>query len=991
MQLTDTQLETLRSQPQQTTLDLFIFQPETIFQAQINDPSITKGARTITYNNSTGSYLNIEEGMTMLVGTSVGQEDIGRIRVRSATGTYIKVSENSNIKWENGKYLTVLKFWEAWPVFPRLIQNPANQEDVIFYKDYDIAYVNQNNFLGTFVNAGCHQPVFLENGTGTVYYSATGTTNLVGSALTYDWNFDGGTPSGSSAYTPGYVYYTAPGDYVTRLIVTAANGTVDKTYRYISVKNKIGEGTNTPIVRWTMRDLTGSRDEGGYSAEFTVYDDIPVYDGAVVMLKANDWYGNTNQSFGGNAPKSETVFFVGFIEKGSIHYSYDRKYFTFTASNISLILKQTTGFSIFVESKEYATKWYELMDMDCRRAIYHFLRWHTTALNITDFKFNGTDYKIQYFDADRGSLFDAIDNLLRGTLIGSLCSDRQGTLYGEVHPKAYDNPTGTFTPVMDITKRDYKDRPNIEYVVYDNQSYLELGGIAYSGASTGTFAAVLSGAPGSAPSFHGAVEKTSGLAVGGQPHINQLSGNLWANDVQQYPTMSLDMAIAARNLDIAPYEVISVHIPAEDNVLGEPIDKLYVPQGFAWSYNAREQKLSQNINLEGVVSGNPGDTITIPVETTEEWDGGFEIPSFPIPQIPTIPPIIDPTTVDNVVVLTNAHGIYYTKDFTSINPTWIPKNGGIPSTRYSGLVTVEFDGAGGLYTHDSRFVWYATSVDANWNIIFDAETDIGDPEGFPFPRAWYISALGVNREGTDVLIIGTVMVTIFGTVLAYPFYGNSGKVSRTKDTALTYSCSYPPVGFLTYNGTEWIYTLFRVDVSKYRAMRLPQNGAEELGYYDIPTVWSNGWVHCKSRQSKDVSVWMSRSVTDVFSVTTDGGVTYTPASGTPPPNTTYMHQQPIISNADGTIFLVGTTLGLYYSLDSGSSWLTGPGAPGATLVNCVWHFGDNAFIYVEPNAIWFTPDITDVSPSYADKIGNLLDIFDVIGSDVNIRAMRHYN
>lgn len=155
MRLTNQQLAILRQKPQSTHLYLSIFQPVAIFKAQVNNASATRGDRVITFDSVTlGLYTYIQNGMTMWVGSTPGANDIGKVRVRSATSTQITVSENSNIAWADNLYLTVFRYWELWPVYPRIIQDPANAENVIFYKDYDIAYSNQNSILGTFVKIG---------------------------------------------------------------------------------------------------------------------------------------------------------------------------------------------------------------------------------------------------------------------------------------------------------------------------------------------------------------------------------------------------------------------------------------------------------------------------------------------------------------------------------------------------------------------------------------------------------------------------------------------------------------------------------------------------------------------------------------------------------------------------------------------------------------------------------------------------------------------
>jgi len=107
--LTSPDLELLRTRPSTTNLNLFIFQPRSVMKCRVNDASIAKGAREIVYNAvSLGSYLDVEANMTMLVGTSAGASDVGRIRIRSADGSQFVVSENSNIEWSNALHLTVL-------------------------------------------------------------------------------------------------------------------------------------------------------------------------------------------------------------------------------------------------------------------------------------------------------------------------------------------------------------------------------------------------------------------------------------------------------------------------------------------------------------------------------------------------------------------------------------------------------------------------------------------------------------------------------------------------------------------------------------------------------------------------------------------------------------------------------------------------------------------------------------------------------------------
>lgn len=610
-------------------------------QCQVNDASISKGARLITYNNVTlGSFADVEPGMTLLIGTTVGGSEVGRLRIRSATGSQFTVSENSNINWQNQLFLTVLRYWEVWPVFPRIIQDPANPLNVIFYKDYDIPYSNQNSVLGTFINAGPHRAAFLDGGLAQLYYSSTGTFSLgTGSTLLYYWAFEGGTPTGSNLADPGYVNYTTPGFYVTRLVISGSNGETDVTYRYVSIYDRPDfvsgvRATIPPIKKWELVSMDGSRSEGGINTvSLKVYDNIQISDNAVVVIFAEDWYDTTKQSIGGNYPNASSIFYVGYVEKDTIQYNYQMSFIQFNATSITGLMKSAVGFSVSTQSDANPDTWYKILDLDVRRAIYHYLKWHTTVLNVSDVQFVGQDRKIQYFDSDRTSMFDAVDNLMRGTLVGTVVADRQGKLWAEIDADAYPNPTGTFVPVMALSKRDWMGQPVIEERVQDEVSYIEYGGIAYSGIVTGTFQALLAGAPGNAPSFRGkANSAVEGLALFDQNQLNQLVGNLFANLNTRVKSIRTENTENLRNLDLAPQETVAIHVDAQDTNKNQALDILGIPDTVSWKYDAQHGILIPTLTFTNLVSGNPGDTITIPLPP--DLGNGFKLQNLIIPPLP---------------------------------------------------------------------------------------------------------------------------------------------------------------------------------------------------------------------------------------------------------------------------------------------------------------------------------------------------------------------
>jgi hypothetical protein len=614
MQLNANDTALVRTHPQQTNLSLSIFQPRTVLQCQINDASISKGARTINYDTvSLGNFSAVEAGMTLLVGSTAGARDIGKIRIRSATASSFLVAENSDINWANRLFLTVLRYWEIWPIYPRIIPDPNKDTDVIFYKDYDIPYSNQNSIGGTFVNMLSHRAAYLQTGSVALWYCSSGTYNLLGNVLNYNWSFEGGTPSGSSLANPGYVSYSAPGHYVTRLIVSGTSGEIDTSYRYVSIYNTpdVSSVGNTPL-KWQINNLSGSRGEAGYRAQITVWENITINEGDVVVLFSNDWYGSANKSIGGNDENNSSIFFVGHIRDGTIKYDYKQSSVTFEIASITDVMKSSEGYAISLESSAAPSKWFQMLDLDGRRGLYHYLKWHTTVMSIADFSFAGQDLKGQYFDSDRTSMYEALYNFMHGALMGTVISDRQGHIWADVDAQAYSNPSGSFPIQFSLTTQDWMGEPSIEERNKIQTSFIEMGGVAYSGVYTGTFSALLSNAPGNAPSVRGTAKTIEGLYLAGQSQLNTMAGNVLANENSRYPSISFDLTSNFRNFEIAPQNVIGVDINPSDTVRRINLHAPYIIDEMSWEYNPETEINYPKIVVKSVLNGNPGDTITIP-------------------------------------------------------------------------------------------------------------------------------------------------------------------------------------------------------------------------------------------------------------------------------------------------------------------------------------------------------------------------------------------
>jgi hypothetical protein len=634
----------------------------------VNDVSVAKGDYEITYDNVTeGSSSNVRKDMTMYVGTTLGGAEKGKIRVRSASGSVITTAENSHINWEDDDYLTIVNFYEINAIYPRILQDPADETNTLWYKDFDIVYTDQNSTLGSFICMGSHYAGFVDDD---VYYTASGTFNLKGESEYYEWEFIGADVTGSLAHTPGYIGYSTPGHYTARLMVSGT-ASAYASYRHISIYERPEEGTNNPILGWELVSLGGTRDQGGYSGTIRIHDDIDeeiLRDGSLIVIFADDKYGTTEKSIGGNALNRSTIVYVGYILNGTIRYNYRDSFVEFDVASPAELMKQADGFSVSVEDSadpagqaasddNYPSGWVLLLDMDVRRAIWHYLRWHSTVLKCVDFEFMGTDKKIQYFDADRGSLYAAINTLMSGTLMGRIVTDRQGKIWAETDIYIVTDrqgkiwaetdiytEAGSYDDGVSIQKRDWMDDPFIEERNVSDVSFIEAGGIYYTGA-TGTYTPLLSVAPGEAPAYRGKVQRIQGLALTGQSQLNTLTGNIFAYRNAKYPNIEFRLAGNYRNYDIAPQEKVPLTIatiaPA-DTARGITFtNKDFFVNGLQYTYNSSQEVFLPVISLHELTSGVAGDTSVIPpVPPVEGDDGGFSIPPITIPPI-EIPPYPD--------------------------------------------------------------------------------------------------------------------------------------------------------------------------------------------------------------------------------------------------------------------------------------------------------------------------------------------------------------
>ena len=693
MNLTDAQLSRLRTRPHRTRLILSIFRPRTVFATQINQPGISKSARDITVTGLFGEALSTVSGMTVYIGTSQGAKDIGRIRLRSATSTVLTLAENS-IDWENGLYLTVVRYFEPWGVFPRIILD--DDDNPQFFKDFDVTYGDQNENMDPVICMGPNDAGYLNldeiapTGSHRVWYTSSGSFDPTpgGTLSTFGWHFEGGTPTGSTAAHPGYVTYTGVGNFVTSLSITTAGGKTFTGRRHVRVMARPeNAGSEKSINAWGLGNLAGERDSGGYTGDVWIREPVnpeDIVDGALVVIFSEDFEGGVATKVGANAENRGHIFFVGYILDDSISWNPETSVSRFSIGGTSARMAELSTFSTALDDKRAAQTdtWTDHFNLTVDRALIHFLRYHSTVLAVADFSQTDDTLPLKGADLGRGNVFGVANAFVDAALGAQLVSDRQGKLWTEVRanyrPTGSDRqPHGHMQSVIEITTQDWRSEIAIDRRGDSDLAYLEMSGVAWSGATTGTFDAFLSGAPGHAPDYFGSATRIGNLALLGQDQLNQLAGNAWANSAALFPNIAIPLAGEYRFLDIAPQHRVEMTLAASDTFRQVTMaQKPFIPQSISYEYRANDQLLFMDMNVIEETSAGPGETIVIPVDPPydgtilPDWD--IDFPPI-VPPDPIEPPVLPPPGAGDLVYLLSSTRLSRCRDFVigrATGSTW---------------------------------------------------------------------------------------------------------------------------------------------------------------------------------------------------------------------------------------------------------------------------------------------------------------------------------
>jgi hypothetical protein len=843
----------LGTRPHQTEVHLDIFNPVTVLTASVNDSDAAKGDRVITYDGASGSFSDVRAGMTMYV-------DDDLIRVVSITNTTVTVAENDYIEWTDDLTFTIRAFYLPWGVFPRItIDGNSNPT---FFKDFDVVYGNQNSVLDPLVCMGPNAAALLNEDTDEVdiFYTSTGTVDMNGSGISsYAWNFEGAQITGTSDAIPGNVTYDTPGDFITTLTVTNNAGKTLTSRRHVLIRNDSRS-------QWGLESLEGNRESGSWQATIWIRHDVSdVVDGALLILHTSDFYGGTEQSIGGNAQGRSKTLFVGYIYGESIRYNATENVVTFTVFGLGAYINTLETMSARLQDKATATTWNEMTSLTIDRALFSFIRYQTNIMEVADVKLTNNTSPVQFIDFARGTILAVIKNLVQSAIKGLTSSDAQGTLYIEENIQTTEVANRNIPTTMELSRQFWMGEPEIRRRKRRVQSFVELGGIFYSGA-TGTFAAFLSGAPGITPSYHGTASRETGLIIGneGQTWLNNFTGNYHALRNNQYPEVTFQMAGSLRVFDIAPQEFTQVTLNIEDTFLGIVWNpQRLLPLRVEYAYNPETFSLIPTVSYEAETDGPPGETILIP--ESPPWDP----PEMPLPPIQPIPRPIPPVlgTAKSVFFITDNDEIVWAGDaFKTVSnqPTWnkLSIGDGLPDT------DAIFDAGG------SSFGWLAVIWDES-RMYLIGRVNTTDPFDKPW-AIWMTEDVGLDDPTwTEILRGGD---TVLGSTVASggtssPF----GALLRNSNRVyLLIILQNGSESYSSHDGTSWTHTAISISPESALGEAATNNAYTDESGADSrvnspPGTVLNQWVN---EEQINRTIWQNYAEGSYFTFRASGGIDF---------------------------------------------------------------------------------------------------------------------
>lgn len=375
-----TQISNLREAAHKVKARLTIFAPPVLWTGQV-DGTHDRGETDIVYDSGSGSLTFVRDFLQIIVGTSPGADDVGRLRVDDtasmllATGT-ITVDENA-IVWVPGLHLSIEHLFPIERINPRIAGG-------VLYKYFDVAYTNQNGQDETepVCVAGADQVAELVSGSHVFdidlsesYPTTAGVissyTLSVAPTLGAVVSFNTGTGIGTVTVSQAGYWWA---------ICSTTDSFGNTMERFVLLRAH--DSTDTDFIEVT---ITGYTEVWGGGVRMSVearenltLSNIP--DNAIAYL----WHEN---KFDGSVGYvniltiHDTILFNGYVrsDRGRSDFNTGDKSASFELTTVDGLMENLPLRSITVRLKSSPAAWWQYQLLTTGEAIWFLFRWHSTV------------------------------------------------------------------------------------------------------------------------------------------------------------------------------------------------------------------------------------------------------------------------------------------------------------------------------------------------------------------------------------------------------------------------------------------------------------------------------------------------------------------------------------------------------------------------------------------------------------------------------------
>lgn len=689
---------------------LFVLKPKVVLSARVNQASFTYPLNQFDYDTVTsGSFANVREGMTLLLGTGPGKSDLGRQRIRVSPDTTTifigrssRGTDDGQLKLLDNAHVTILDDYRVWAKIPYIAPDGTQ------YKDAAVLPIGYPTRPPPKANGGT--PVFAipanEGTYGSLHFSAATSRPFApfgpsfGSdvTLSYAWQFDDGTPNLS---------FDAEVD---------VEFDEDRRFRWVHliVADNNSHSHIHHIPTYTARrgadGLLEQNDEGrlieyftisrsvtseGQSVTVDIYEDLSPDDypeGTLVMYAEEEYYGNTRV-----ADPRFCVKFWGWLGSYNTRLQATERGIT-NATSITLVdiagrAKALPAFPQIIENHYQAGLWTQMAYASLDRYLHYLLYWHSTVLELANYTPAISDniglYPFPRLASDGQDLWGQV--MQRAKAIGyTLTCNTRGELRVRANPMTL--PTlSQFEALPPLERLYYRPQTALLTLTTDDYSSATVGvdpipkhhWIKGSAIQTSGLEARYALAkplfcawPGESPGQGVAATEVGEQLRLGQSDLNTYIGNLVAAEFENiYAPFDLDL-IHAGEIGIEPADMLPIEVEVDPTKFRRELpftSAFALPTAVNYTYDPRRGTKKARLTAAWETSGDPAVTViyndlNIPIYQQPDLGGDDDIVIDASPLDPPEPsPLPDGSVPGGVMVLLESGLLLRATSFTDDN------------------------------------------------------------------------------------------------------------------------------------------------------------------------------------------------------------------------------------------------------------------------------------------------------------------------------------